>query len=88
MTPSGRFTDPRTRIKFQPGLSHLACSSPSVSLVPLALEYPFWEERTPEALIEFGEVISTDAKEQSKSDWGHELELAHRRPRVLLDVES
>ena len=33
--------------------------------LPLAIEYTFWEERTPEALIEFGEP-STDSGDNPK----------------------
>ncbi len=73
LTPGGRFADVRTRTTFEPGLGHLAASLAGLALVPLALEYPFWEERTPEALVEFGEPIRTTG-DQSKEKWQNELE--------------
>ena len=54
ITPGGRFTDIRTRTGFEPGLAHVAAAVSGVTLLPVAIEYAFWEERTPEALIEFG----------------------------------
>ena len=67
MTPSGKFVDVRERIKFQPGLGHLAASTTNVTLLPIAWEYVFWEESTPEALIEFGQPIV--ASEQRPKNW-------------------
>ncbi len=58
LTPQGRFVDARDRtIPFASGLSHLARRHPTARFVPLALEYPFWDERTPEALARFGEPL-------------------------------
>ena len=74
ITPTGRFVDVRARSEFQPGLGHLAASAGGVMLLPVAVEYTFWEERTPEALVEFGPVIRTTRSEQSKNDWQSELE--------------
>ena len=55
ITAEGRFTDPRSRpVTLMPGLAHLVRHEPTAVVVPLALEYPFWDERTPEALACFG----------------------------------
>lgn len=55
VTAEGRFTDPRRRpVLLRGGIAHLAMRLDRVVLVPLALEYPFWDERTPEALARFG----------------------------------
>lgn len=55
LTPQGRFCDPRERpLRLAPGLGHLARRLPNAWFVPLALEYPFWYERLPEALARFG----------------------------------
>ena len=63
ITAEGRFTDVRTRpVVLQRGLSHLlahGCKNPIV--VPLAIEYAFWEERYPEVLCRFGPTIAPDA---------------------------
>ena len=56
LTPQGRFADPRERPpRFAAGLAHLARRFPRPTFLPLALEYPFWTERAPEALAHFGD---------------------------------
>lgn len=58
MTAEGRFTDSRQRpVQIQPGLAHLARKVEELSAVPLAIEYPFWNERRPEALVRFGQPV-------------------------------
>ena len=59
ITPQGRFADPRERpLAFKPGLAALAARCPNgCTLVPLAIEYPFWNERLPETLLQFGEPV-------------------------------
>ena len=41
---------------------------------PLALEYPFWEEKEPEALARFGEEIPTGDADLAAADWTPILE--------------
>lgn len=61
ITAEGRFTDPRRRpVTLMPGAAHLAKRVPGVRFVPLALEYPFWNESKPEALARFGAPIDGD----------------------------
>ena len=56
LTPEGHFTDPRMRpLVLQTGLARLISSVPRVTVLPMAIEYPFWNERLPEALVGFGE---------------------------------
>ncbi len=59
LTPEGRFADARdTSARFQPGIAHLCTRLPNHAVVlPMAVEYVFWEERLPECLIRFGEPI-------------------------------
>jgi 1-acyl-sn-glycerol-3-phosphate acyltransferase len=55
LTPQGCFADPRKRpIKFLDGLGQLALQARHAVFLPLAIEYPFWQERRPEALVRFG----------------------------------
>lgn len=50
LTPQGRFADPREfPLSFKAGLGALALRLPGVPLMPLAVEYTFWDERLPEA---------------------------------------
>ncbi len=63
ITPQGRFADPRARpLTFKPGLSALAIRTATrlgdCTLLPLAIEYPFWDERLPECLLRLGAPIA------------------------------
>ncbi len=61
VTAQGQFEDVRVRpTKFQTGVGHLARSSSGFVMLPLALEYSFWRERTPEAFACFGDPILVD----------------------------
>ncbi|QEG40111.1 lysophospholipid acyltransferase family protein [Roseimaritima ulvae] len=58
ITPTGRFADPReTDVEFAHGLGHLCSRIDRGTLLPLAMEYSFWEERLPECLLRFGQPI-------------------------------
>lgn len=71
----GRFTDPRERpIRLRSGIGHLASKVRSAVLLPLAIEYPFWEERFPEALARFGEEVTTGDADLGAGDWTPILE--------------
>ena len=55
VTAQGRFADVRERpVRLERGVARLLVGLPNVRAVPIALEYPFWNERRPEALIRFG----------------------------------
>ena len=55
ITAQGEFSDPRSRpVVLQPGLAHLVRELDRGVVVPLAVEYPFWNERHPVALSFFG----------------------------------
>jgi len=58
LTPQGGFVDVRERpLSFFPGIGHLAKLIRRGMLLPIGVEYPFWEERHPEALVRFGEPV-------------------------------
>jgi 1-acyl-sn-glycerol-3-phosphate acyltransferase len=57
ITPQGRFADPREPLELKPGLGALAARVPGVTLLPLAIEYTYWDERLPETFLRFGEPI-------------------------------
>lgn len=78
ITAQGRFTDPRERpTRFKEGLGHLLHRVSGVALVPLAIEYPFWNDRLPEILARFGPSIAIDdGAARSPSDWTRLAELA------------
>lgn len=64
VTAQGRFADPRRRpVELMPGVAHLVRrlskrdDAAAGHVLPVALEYPFWTERTPEALVNLGEPM-------------------------------
>ncbi len=58
VTAQGRFADARERpVRLKPGLAHIADWAPDATFLPLALDYPFWDERKPEALVRFGSPL-------------------------------
>ncbi|CAN5518779.1 lysophospholipid acyltransferase family protein [soil metagenome] len=77
ITPQGRFTDARVRpASFERGLAHLAGRTGPAVFLPLAIEYTFWEERTPEVLLAFGMPLFTQQHQNScgSDDWAAALE--------------
>ena len=61
ITAQGRFTDAHERpVRLAPGIGHLACRLDTGWLLPLALEYGFWDESTPEAFARFGSPIAVE----------------------------
>jgi 1-acyl-sn-glycerol-3-phosphate acyltransferase len=61
ITPQGRFADPREPLVFKPGLGALAVRVPEATLLPLAIEYTFWDERMPETLLRLGAPVTLAA---------------------------
>jgi 1-acyl-sn-glycerol-3-phosphate acyltransferase len=71
ITAQGKFTDPRLRPPgLKPGVGLLVHGLERVVVLPLALEYTFWQERTAEALARFGEpLVVGDGGERSAREW-------------------
>ncbi len=78
VTAQGRFADARLRpVVLRPGLAHLARLAPDALLLPLAAEYPFWNESRPEALLRFGAPVEAAAlRGRSARDGTRVLEAA------------
>ena len=88
ITAEGGFTDPRLRpITLRPGLAHLARRVPGAIILPLALEYNFWNESRPEALAYFGEPVMGSPGD-SIADWTARLEGGLARTMDALAAES
>ena len=72
VTAQGNFTDVRERpVTLSAGLGHLAHDArmPFV-LLPIAIEYSFWEERTPEAFVCLGETeLIGDGGSKTAREW-------------------
>ncbi|HVR07927.1 MAG TPA: lysophospholipid acyltransferase family protein [Thermoanaerobaculia bacterium] len=70
VTAGGALADPRERpVKLQAGLGHLAARVRHAVLLPLALEYPFWNEPLPQALARFGEEMAVEDAGMRAHDW-------------------
>lgn len=69
VTPQGRFADARERpLAFKPGLAALVSRVPGCTVLPLAIEYTFWDERKPEVLLLFGEAVAAASKPKESVD--------------------
>ncbi len=72
VTPEGNFTDVRRRpLTWKPGLAALIHRAGSCTVVPLALEYTFWDERLPEALALIGDPLHVENGASRSSDEWH-----------------
>ena len=88
ITAEGAFTDHRTRpVALRPGLAHLARQVPGAVILPLALEYTFWDESRPEAPLRFGEPPLSD-RQGSVADWTARLEASLADTMDALATES
>jgi 1-acyl-sn-glycerol-3-phosphate acyltransferase len=73
VTAQGRFVDPRERpVRLMPGVGHLAHGVGRGTVLPVALEYPFWNERLPEALVRYGPPL-TITPGVTPGDWARRM---------------
>ena len=86
LTPEGRFADARDHdATLMPGIAHMCKKTPNCYVIPLALEYVFWEERLPECLALTGSPIRVaDHPDRTKQQWSEILELEMRSAQVTL----
>jgi 1-acyl-sn-glycerol-3-phosphate acyltransferase len=88
ITAEGHFTDVRKRpVRLRPGIAHLARRIDGVAIVPMAVEYTFWNESKPEVLLRFGTPIMSGAG-QSVAAWIELLEAELERTMDALATES
>ena len=88
ITAEGAFTDARARpVRLRPGLAHLARRAPEAVLVPMAIEYTFWNERKPEALVRFGPPIDA-GRSRGVAEWTGLLEASLTETMDALACES
>lgn len=76
VTAQGELVDPRERpVRLKQGVGHLAHRLAAGTILPLALEYPFWNDRCPEALARFGPPIAIAGPEEfAPHDWTSRIE--------------
>lgn len=90
VTAQGRFTDVRERpLGLKAGVGHLAARLDRGLVLPVALEYTFWTERTPEALVRFGEPLRVaDHPDLGGKEWTALIEDALTRTLDRLNAEA
>jgi 1-acyl-sn-glycerol-3-phosphate acyltransferase len=90
ITPEGRFCDVRDfTAPLMPGLAHLCTKLDRGCVVPMALEFVFWEERLPECLIRFGQPLQVaDCAGLEKSAWNERLTQNLRDAQQALTSDS
>jgi 1-acyl-sn-glycerol-3-phosphate acyltransferase len=90
VTGQGKFTDVRERpLALAAGVGHLAARLSHGTVVPIALEYTFWNERTPEALVRIAEPLRVeDHPGLSGKDWTTLIEQSLTRALDALNEEA
>ncbi|TWU42460.1 lysophospholipid acyltransferase family protein [Novipirellula artificiosorum] len=75
LTPEGRFVDVRdSQVPLRPGLAHLCSRLDRGWVMPMCMEYVFWEERLPECLCKMGEPFRIPLREPfTKDQWNDRL---------------
>jgi hypothetical protein len=70
VAPAGNPADPRRRpARLPAGLGHLVSRLRHGAVLPLAVEYQFWNGRLPEALLRFGEELAVEDAGMRARDW-------------------
>ncbi len=71
VTPQGDFVDALVRpVTIKPGLGHLARDIRPIRFVPMAVEYIFWQDRLPEALLSIGaEINPASYEDKTAAQW-------------------
>ena len=90
VTAQGHFTDVRERpLAIEAGVGHLAARLTRGIVLPLALEYTFWTERTPEALVRVGEPLRvSEHPGLSGREWTSLIEAEMTRNLDALNTEA
>ena len=90
LTPEGRFADARDHsAEMMPGLSHLCSALQQCAILPIAIEYVFWDERLPVCLVRQGQPIYADAcTVQTKTQWNDLLQQRLRETQTELSQQA
>jgi 1-acyl-sn-glycerol-3-phosphate acyltransferase len=88
VTAQGEFADVRQRpLNLRAGVGHLAARLTAGWVVPIALEYNFWTESKPEALVRIGELLPLGVKKPAKA-WLADIELSLTKSLDVLNAET
>ena len=93
VTPQGRFADARSRpLGFRPGLATLALRVAQqhghCTLIPVAGEYTFWDERMPEALLRIGEPLRLERTYCEARPHALDIDLERRLTEAMEELKA
>lgn len=90
ITAQGSFVDPRARpTRLRQGIGHLAHRLTEATVLTLALEYPFWNDRCPEVLLRFGQPIPIeDGSSATPREWTSAIERSLEDSQDVLAIEA
>jgi 1-acyl-sn-glycerol-3-phosphate acyltransferase len=89
ITAQGRFADVREKpLQLRSGVGHLAARLDRGTILPMAIEYPFWDQRTPEALVRFGSPFTVGEGERRPDEWTELIATELERTMDALAVEA
>jgi 1-acyl-sn-glycerol-3-phosphate acyltransferase len=93
VTAQGNFADVRTRpLNLRSGVGHLAARLARGWVVPIAVEYTFWTESKPEALVRVGEPLSVNREAKTSAGrgkaWTQQIEAALTASLDVLNAET
>lgn len=88
LTPAGEFHDIRKQASFMSGLGFLLNAEFQGAALPMAIEYTFWNERSPELLVRFGPPIDAACLPSDRRARTQELERALATTQALLAEDS
>ena len=89
ITPQGRFADVRQRpLVFKPGVASLLARVPDATVLPLAIEYSFWNERLPETLLEWGAPLTAQSADRDQTTHALTLALTEAMDSLAAAVQS
>lgn len=69
LTPQAHFTDVRGEVRLAAGAGHIVAKVGKLAILPIALEYAFWTERTPEAFACIGSAIVAEGRHHTAAEW-------------------
>ena len=69
VTAQGEFADVRSPVTLKPGIGHLASRLARFAMLPIALEYGFWNERYPEAFACIAAPVIEYGRTRNPADW-------------------
>lgn len=87
ITGQGHFADVREPLTLKSGLARAAVKAENLTILPLAIEYVFWQEKLPEMLVAFGNPVRGH---NDVAGWQDALttELSNTMQRLAVDASS